>query len=247
MAQPPNRHPGHHYAGPPPYRAHPYPYAAAYPPASFAPFRPARGLAHAAMVLAGLVALFEVVEAAMAWYSAEWLKVAAANGVAAVDIITPYDVIGVPLFGLLFAVWIVTALWLVQAQSNAHVLNPWMRHARSSVWAWLGWWMPVVALWFPYQLVRGVRLATVSEERRYSSVVGWWWALWLFFGLTTQVGAFIVSGTGPNESAVGLLGPDETLDAVVAVAAFVLWLRIVRGITEDQNLVAHGRPTATTV
>jgi len=222
------------------YSGQQYPYHA--PPETFRPFRPAKTLAVAAAALAGLVTAAELAEMAVAWYSGGQLRDAAADGVAPSDVLTPYDIIGLPLLGLLVAVWVVTALWLTQARTNAGVLNPHARHARSPVWAWLGWVVPVVSLWFPFQFVRDVRLATAAEQHRHSSVVGWWWAMWLGYAATSQIGGRIVAGTEPNVGLAGALGPIETVNAAFAVVALVLYLRIIQQITEDQNAVARGRP-----
>jgi len=246
MTQTPHDQPGQHYASRPTYPPQPYPSATHdAPTAPFWPFRPANGLAVAVAVLAGLVTLLELADRSTAWYSGEQLKDAATNGVAAWDVITPYDAMALPITGLLVAAWIVTALWLTQARNNANVLNPMMIHARSRVWAWLGWCVPVVSMWFPFQYVRDVRLATVTERRRFSGLVGWWWTMWLLYLVTSQIGTRIASGTEPNETLVVALGPVETVNAAAAVAALLLWLRIVQQITEDQKAVAQGGPTAT--
>jgi hypothetical protein len=228
----------------PAYSAPPYPTPGQPPPAGYgAPafarrFRPAAGLAMAAVALAGVVALLEVIEAVVAWSVASTLREAAAAGVAPGEIFTGYDLVSVPLSAALLAAWIVTALWLVQARANAEVLNPWYRQRRSAVWAWLGWWVPVVLLWFPYQMVRDVRMAAVPWRFRRHTVVGWWWALWLFYLFTDPVGAQITQAMNPEAATIGLLGPAETFNAVVAVAALVLWCRIVLDATADQPLVA---------
>lgn len=236
MTQMPHDQSGPQYVGPP------YPY---YAQPTFGPFRPAKTLAVAAAGLAGLVAVVELVEMVVAWYSGQQLQDAAANGVAASEVLTPYDIIGLPLLGLLAVAWIVTALWLTQARANANVLSPYAKHARSPIWAWLGWVVPVVSLWFPFQFVRDVRLATVAEQHSGSRVVGWWWAMWLCYVVTSRIGGQIVLGTEPNATLAGMLGPAETVNAAVAVVALVLYLRIIQQITDDQLAVAQGRPTAT--
>jgi hypothetical protein len=44
------------------------------------------------------------------------------------------------------------SLWLSRARENATLIAP-DRVRRSAIWAWLGWWVPVVGLWFPKQIV----------------------------------------------------------------------------------------------
>jgi hypothetical protein len=240
MTHMPYDQPGPQHIGPP-FAGQPYPYAYHAPPPTFSPFRPAKALAVAAAGLAGLVTVIELTEMVMAWYAGQQLQDAAENGVAASQVLTPYDIVALPLLVSLVAAWIVSALWLTQARTNANVLNPHVKHVRSPIWAWLGWVVPVVSLWFPFQFVRDIRLATVAEQHRGSSVVGWWWAMWLCYVATSQIGGRITSDTEPNAALAGALGPFETVNAAVAVVALVLYLRIIQQITEDQHAVAQGR------
>jgi hypothetical protein len=219
-------------------------HAASGPPARA--YKSAKGLAVAASVLAGLGALIEVVDVPLAWIAGEQLQDAAARGTTPDQVVTPFDVMGLPTLVLFVAAWIATSWWLSRARANAEVLNPGRRHRRSAGWAWFGWLVPVVSYWFPYQYVRDVRLATVAEERRYSTVVGWWWGTLLVSQHIGWIGGWIVMPAGSDTYRFSLLAPVEAAAAVAAVAALVCWLRIVRQITEDQDAVARGRPTDTT-
>jgi Domain of unknown function (DUF4328) len=210
-------------------------------------YQSAKGLAVAAAVLAGLGTFIEVVDVPLAWLAAEQFKDAAARGIPPSEVITAFDVMGLPTFGVFVAAWIVSALWLSRARTNAEVLNPRCHHKRSPGWAWFGWIVPVVLLWFPYQYVRDVRLATVSERRRDSTVVGWWWAGWLASQHIGLVGGLVVMPPGSSVTMFGLLAPLEGVAAVLAIVALVGWLRIIREVTDDQAAVAQGRPIATTV
>jgi len=206
----------------------------------------AKGLAVAAVVLAGLGAFIEVVDVPLAWFAGEQLEDAAARGIPRSDVMTAFDVMGVPTLGVFVAAWIVSALWLSRARADAEVLNPRFRHKRSAGWAWFGWLVPVVNYWFPYQYVRDVRLATSTEERRCSTVVGWWWTTLLASQHIGLLGGLVVMPPGSNEARFGLLAPLEGAAALLAVAALVCWLRIIWLVTEDQEAVARGRRLATT-
>lgn len=227
------------------YPGQPYPYyyyTQPVPPPMFGRFQSAKGLAMGTAAVAGLVTLFEFVEAVMAWISGQQFQDPANEGVAPSEIFTAYDITALPLLAVQIVAWIVTALWLTQARTNADALNPYARHARSPVWAWLGWFVPVVSLWFPYQFVRDVRLATLDERQRRSGIVGWWWAMWLAYLVTSQVGTQIVTDTNPNADLTAALGPAETVNAMVALVALGLFLQIIRQITQDQETAAQGRP-----
>ena len=67
------------------------------------------------------------------------------------QVITAYGAAGL-LYYLMLPTWIVGSLWLSRARENAVLIAP-DQIRRSAVWAWLGWWAPIVFLWFPKQIV----------------------------------------------------------------------------------------------
>ena len=69
--------------------------------------------------------------------------------------------------------YVVVVIWTYKAASVASNLNYPARH--STTWAILGWIVPVINFWFPYQSVRDC-LAPGNSERK---TVGRWWALYL--------------------------------------------------------------------
>jgi hypothetical protein len=59
------------------------------------------------------------------------------------------------------------------------------------VWVWLGWVIPVVSLWFPYQVVRDILRATCGAVRGVSvprNLLGPWWTSWLLLAWAMQIG-----------------------------------------------------------
>lgn len=267
MTQPLQDQPGQPYtagspgAPPAPYEGWaPHPtqgaYAASYPdvppPPYMAQMRPpphpqAGTLGIVAVALAGIVTVVELGEAVVAAPTEELLRDAVAGGASPWDVITPIDFFALPFLLAQLAAGVVTAIWLTQARDNAEALHPTAPHARSKVWAWLGWFVPFVSLWFPRQVVRDVRSATVADERKYATVVGWWWAMWLLYGFSGQIGAFIPMGMRPGQLGGAGLTEWEIINAVVAVVALVLWARIVLEVRRDQQAVALGRPTVRVV
>lgn len=224
---------------PPPYPGPPHaglPYTA--PPAVRA-YRPPGGLGIAAVALAVLTTLVELVEVPLAGLAGDELADAARAGVAAAEVPTLYDFVSVVAVAALVAAWIVTAVWLTRARANAEAQDPGSHHARSRVWAWLGWVVPVVSLWFPFQFVRDVRRATWSPQRRQGSLVGWWWAAWLVYLVSMRVGEQITNNQEPDELMAQALGPVEAVNAVAAVVAVVLWARIVQQVSRRQEEVAR--------
>ena len=89
------------------------------------------------------------------------------------------------------ATYVVSCGWLHSARKAACVISPGVPHARSWLWVWLGWWVPVVSFWFPFQVVRDVRRASVVRD---AAAIGPWWALWL----TLMVLSLAVRGLTPT-------------------------------------------------
>jgi Domain of unknown function (DUF4328) len=145
-------------------------------------------------------------------------------------------------FGILaeVAVWVVTALWLTRIRQNAVVLQPGGQR-RSETWVWLGWVIPIVNFWFPKQLIDDALRATAWATGTKPPRTGFWWAAWIMMAVL-----------GGVQAAATLLPPDDSLhltvtlvDAIVTVVALVLWIRIVRRLSVDQDALLATRPVAT--
>ena len=79
------------------------------------------------------------------------------------------------------AAWVATAWWLVDLRRVADWAAPDYRHRRSDWWALAAWVVPIVNLWFPYQLVADNSRALGSRARTF-----WpWWIAWLLISTGT--------------------------------------------------------------
>lgn len=195
------------------------------------------GLAVATIILAALFIVLRVVNAVFAWLASGELNAAGELGLTYNE--TPYmlyDAVAVFYLPLALAVYVVACLWLQQSRSFAVAVAPHARHERRPVWLWLGWWVPVVTYWFPYQVVRDVRRATLGAAM--TGGMGLWWACWLVPGfidriVTQLAGGFL--GTDVLTPAVAALPVLESLSAFATVVAGGLWIRYVRELTAAQR------------
>ncbi|WP_328527777.1 DUF4328 domain-containing protein [Nocardioides sp. NBC_00368] len=173
-----------------------------------------RGLAKAAIVLAvALTALRLVtvgilsVPAPAAW---AW------------DVLT---MISLAAIVTMIALYLVGSLWLLRSYDFAKLVDPAFPMRRSRSWTWLGWWIPIVSLWFPFQIVDDVRRATAKGEARPSPTL--WWAAWLIATWAPQI---------PMRDDGGMLVTSrDAVSAVALVVACGTWISIIRGITRDQD------------
>src|SRR5699024_9712926 len=105
---------------------------------------------------------------------------------------------------------------------------------RSPHWAVLGWIVPVVNLWFPYQVVADASRGVGSRVRTF-----WpWWLAWLGLSYSTFVGTS--GGELVTEADLSAWIRAHQVTAVVALVACVLWWRVVRSATQGAEATAKG-------
>jgi Domain of unknown function (DUF4328) len=135
-------------------------------------------------------------------------------------------------------------VWLYRARDNAERMSP-LPHRRSRAWLILGWLVPIVSFWFPYQIVADIRAASLRDDRPdpdaapSTNLLNWWWALFLLnsFG---AVLAFAVSNTAPVTVADVASDARNTLLLQLllipaGIGAALLAIQVVRGISALQE------------
>ncbi|MFD7309779.1 DUF4328 domain-containing protein [Promicromonospora sp. NPDC059942] len=200
------------------------------------------GLGAAAIALAVAWTVVQVIQTALAPQAAEAYAVAADLGLRPYEsAFTAYDLVGMFITPTILATYVVSCLWLYKSRVSAAGATPTLVHERSKVWAWLGWCVPLVNLWFPYQVVRDVRRAT---SPRVVTGIGWWWAAWLVGYFVGEAADKLSSRTSASMTgtAANLVVPLEVVSSIGMVVALVLWIRIVREITgwQRERVAAQG-------
>lgn len=220
-----------HYQEPVPQQPNPYD---AYP---YQDTRAPRGLAIASAVLAGVVMLLQLGAALTAPAAADSFAEAARGGRPALDALVAYDGIGLLLLPSLLAAYIVTCLWLTQSRTLLRERGSGYPHERSKVWVWLGWWVPPVLLWFPFQVVRDVWRATLGFPGG-SGILAGWWTSWLVFFVGSRISNRMASrADGSDPSALDALPWVEGITTIAGVIALAFWLGIIRQVTRGQEAV----------
>jgi Domain of unknown function (DUF4328) len=193
-----------------------------------------RATAFVALTFAALVTVLQVVGAALAWPAMEALQDARDAGLSARDSeLTAYDVIALPQLVVVVGAWVSTSIWLSRSRELA-LRRRRFHHARSPIWVWLGWVVPIVNLWFPYQVVRDVGRAT-SPTMAAPPAAGWWWeAVLVSMALERLAGS---AATGDADAFIDSIGVISALSAVAMVIALVLWTRIVLAVLRDQATI----------
>jgi hypothetical protein len=135
---------------------------------------------------------------------------------------------------LLVASYVTTCLWLWRARHNSELIEPGHHHARSRGWVWGGWVCPIVNLWFPFQVVKGIHVASSRAYGGAGALIGWWWAAWLVFLFSMRASDSVATDaidSGDVQSAEGV----AVFAALLSVVALVLWVQVIRRTTRIQH------------
>jgi hypothetical protein len=148
-----------------------------------------------------------------------------------------YVATGLALLGLL-AGFVSGSMWLHRARGNAEALEPEGRHARRAGWAWGGWVTPVVALWFPFQVVRDVRRALSPLAS--AALIGFWWTLFLASEVGVRTSLNLQGNALARFEDADLARQMSVMTAAVMVAALAGWGQVLRVITLEQHARMYG-------
>ncbi|MEK4241895.1 DUF4328 domain-containing protein [Janibacter sp. FSL W8-0316] len=125
----------------------------------------------------------------------------------------------------LLASLVTTGWWLLGLRGVVEWAGAGHLQRRARWWAVAGWVVPIVNLWFPYQVVADASRALGSRVSSF-----WpWWIAWLLMGLGSvrDTSGGVLADAGDVDGWVMSL----QINAVIAVVALVLWWRIVRAAT----------------
>ena len=201
-------------------------------PGTVAALIPIRNTARASLAVAAVYTGLVIVGAALSW-----------QGDAIEPVTRAMWQLNVPLSGGLsgaafvvsLALWIITCSWLSTARRNSELLSITTPHARAGQWVWLGWIVPIVQFWFPYQVVRDILKASHRGIVPAGLQLPIWWACWLIPQFISPVSNHTTMKDGVV-SEFSLPNPyTSTLNALITVAAFALWWRIVQAIIAAQD------------
>lgn len=190
-----------------------------------------------AIVSALAVTGFAVISGLLVWTSVDDFRRAVDTETDAWNVVVWSDLASIPLFGALVFAYVCTCLWLYRARANTMALTRGAaHHRREQTWVWLGWWMPIVSLWFPLQVVEDVRNASVRPERHFKGYLGTWWMAWLTLLISWRISdRMAISHHVLSDGEITFMALLSTLSAVAAAVGGFLWIRIVLEISRAQE------------
>lgn len=207
------------------------------------PYRSPKGLAVAATVLLGTVAVVDLLDAAASFVArGAYQRLVEDPGLPG-DVTVGPDLMvgGTSMLRLLvfLAAAVVFVCWFVRVRKNAELLAPQAPHARKAGWVGWGWIVPVVSFWFPYQIARDSWRASAAQVgvRASEGLLGLWWAAWLLtlgFGRVDQRMYLDAETSEEYVTSFGLTVVTDLVDVVAAVLAIL----VVRRLTAMQEAKA---------
>lgn len=211
---------------------------------------PLGGLYRAAVWTIGLSVLANVLYAVMSWREYRvWADYYAfAPGVTEDDLWAAGDVtamVGLINLALLIGAAPVFIVWLWNARNNAETISTaW--HRRSRGWIIGSWFVPIVCLWFPYQVVRDVWSATAQrafvddrQRRRGRVLLAWWWIAFIVSIFAVQVSfRVVIRNDMLTDSDLAVIAAFDIVDAVAWAVAGATLLVVMRQVTRWQRDVA---------
>ncbi len=151
------------------------------------------------------------------------------SGTTADQIVTAYDAMTVIIPITMISSWVITSIWLKKLHISATEVNPTAIRLKRP-WVFWSWIVPVVSLWFPKNLIEDLLKANGSDEAK--SLIGkdtlTWWLTWVGFALVNNIG--IVSAFDAPEGYVPIRPELELAGACLLTGAYLVWIRIVKGL-----------------
>jgi hypothetical protein len=212
-------------------------------------YRSLRGPARAAVVMLAIAAAVELIALVSNIVALSQLGDYAdstSRGDPALDSLTTrQDIFGVLEFLALLGAAIAFIVWFHRAYRNVPAL--WPRHHlwRKPGWAIGGWFVPIVALFFPYLMMREVWRAGdpdahpdswQEDERRVGWLLPWWWTMWIIANVTSNV---YVRISPDDVSAMRTEIVVDTVSLLASVPAAVLAIMVVQRATERMEARAE--------
>ncbi|MFE5478782.1 DUF4328 domain-containing protein [Nocardia sp. NPDC056541] len=185
-------------------------------------FRAVRGVGSAFAVIAVIAVVIQWAAVVLRWIGYRTVaaryegEISSSDYKWARDTLFPIEVgLWLMSFLAMLVAWIIVTVWLSRARANADTFTD-ATHRLSPPWAFWGWVVPVVSLWFPAVFVDD--LDKVSAPRRRSrGLIASWWITWVLAWITFWAG--IVSLRMPDDHDTIQTMRDHEVDGLLIFSA----------------------------
>jgi hypothetical protein len=141
-------------------------------------------------------------------------------------------------FLAILACFVLVGRWIYRVNANAHAVG--REVSITPGWA-VGWYfVPLANLVMPYQAMRETwdasHEAAALEAERETSLLPWWWGLWLVTNIVSNVSAWS-GGIGEAPNGLGLTA--NLAAALLNVPLCLILIRIARRLDRVQRIAAN--------
>jgi len=152
----------------------------------------------------------------------------------------------------LLATAVVFLVWLWRARQNAVWIHR-AEHRLTRGWVTGSWFVPVINLWFPYQVVDDIHRASdpaapyeagSTTQLRGSRLVAGWWIAWIASNLIVAVATFALDPTMTTAEGFQQYALISTVSTALECLAGVLLIQLVRQISAWQTIPRAVPPPA---
>ena len=135
-------------------------------------------------------------------------------------------------------------MWFRRAYYNLHCLS-WSYARHTEGWAAGAWFIPILNLVWPYQIMEDIWKGTQNAirerfgEPQSSVIVGWWWALYLINNFFSYITSFVTGdATGVDELITSTIV--ELVGEVISIAAIIVTVRMIQRTSNfERELMIH--------
>ena len=182
--------------------------------------RPLRGIGTAARWLIAATTIATLVTMAVELWGISLLD-SFASGSVGPGALQAYDSASLALAGFTGLITIAAGIcWLIWQHRAASSVPP-ASLRRSPGWHVGSWFIPVVALWFPFQNVKDI--VRGSHAPVSSGMLGGWWALWIATGAASAASARMTTAADSVPSLTAAIGVSIVGDVLWIAAAAFAW------------------------
>jgi hypothetical protein len=148
---------------------------------------------------------------------------------------------------VLITTGILFMFWFRRAYTNVHKLGiGWLRWKPG--WAVGAWFVPVISLYVPYQIMRDIWSATAYSIRKdfdtsrfNADIIGWWWALFIVANVLTGLLARLELLSGNDEASLFIrLQYISLFSNLLSAAGALITIRMVRQYSVMEEILHDG-------
>jgi len=137
-------------------------------------------------------------------------------------------------------------MWFRRAYFNLHCLS-WHNARHSEGWAAGSWFVPIISLFWPYQIMEDIWKGTQNAirekfgEPQSIAIVGWWWALYLVNNFFGYIIAF-ANGSAAEVDELLTATKVEFFGEIISIAAIIITIRMIQSTsTFEQELLEYSQ------